>query len=169
MREKEMVVPPPEPTRSRLPHERKSITHHFEIISAAIIGDVTIPIETNGYITVGLYYITVGLYDDGSPGEIFIDGLSTSPMNESHKTNPILSWVIGIGVGDTSRLLLNSWCIMVSMHLQCGASIEDIADKFRGVGQLAWGSTSTPGIRQCTSPLDYIAQWLLMKFGKGEE
>lgn len=113
-------------------------------------------------------YITVGLYDNGSPGEIFIDGLSTSPMNESHRINPMLSWIAGIGVGETARLLLNSWCTMVSIHLQCGASIEDIAIKFLRVQCEPKGMTNTPEIRQCSSPLDYIAQWLLLRFG-GEE
>lgn len=152
-----MVVPPPEPKRVRLPDERRSITHHFEIVGAVTIGGESIPVRTDGH-------VTIGLYDDGRPGEIFIDRLTIEPIGSSDQIDPVRDWLSGVGLGATALRLLDAWCVMVSIHLQCGAAIEDVAAKFRGWNFEPRGMTNTAEIRQCSSPIDYIAQWLILRF-----
>src|SRR3989338_8369857 len=77
--------------RKRLPQTRRSITHKFDI--AGHEG-----------------FITIGFYDDGKPGEIFIT---------MHKQ------------GSTIRGLIDAWATSVSLNLQYGATVKDLFDKFR--------------------------------------
>ncbi|MBX4212139.1 vitamin B12-dependent ribonucleotide reductase [Candidatus Pacearchaeota archaeon] len=122
--------------RKRMPQTRKSITHKFEI--AGHEG-----------------YLTVGLYDDGKPGEIFVS---------MHKQ------------GSTIRGLMDAWATSISLNLQYGVSVNDLFGKFRhqkfepsgfvkngGGGDLDKGSNP---IRTASSIVDYVSQFMLTTFGQ---
>ncbi len=121
--------------RKRLPQTHKSITHKFEI---------------SGHEG----YITVGLYDDGSPGEIFVT---------MHKQ------------GSTIRGLIDAWATSVSLNLQYGASLKDLFGKFRHqkfepagfVKNLGGGEIDSKikQIRTASSIVDYVSQFMLNNFG----
>lgn len=123
--------------RKKLPQTHKAITHKFEI--AGHEG-----------------YITVGLYDDGRPGEIFVT---------MHKQ------------GSTIRGLMDSWATSVSLNLQYGISVDVLFNKFRyskfepagfvknaNGGELDQNSIK---IRTASSIVDYVAQFMLNNFGQG--
>lgn len=112
------------PRRHRLPDERQSITHKFEIGS-----------HTG--------YITVGLYEDGKPGEIFIS------MSKD---------------GSTLAGLLDAFATSVSIGLQYGVPLQTLIDKFSHVRFEPSGFTQNPNIRMAKSVVDYIFRWLGTKF-----
>jgi len=112
------------PTRRKLPDERKSITHKFSI--AGHEG-----------------YITVGMYDDGAPGEIFIRMAKE---------------------GSTISGLMDSFATAVSMALQYGVPIKVLCDKFVHVRFEPSGFTNNPDIRFAKSVMDYIFRWMGLKF-----
>jgi ribonucleoside-diphosphate reductase alpha chain len=114
--------------RRRLPDERASITHKFRV------GD------QEGY-------VTVGLFEDGTPGEIFVT-ISKE--------------------GSTIRGLMDSVAMLTSYSLQYGVSLTTLVDKFRGVHFEPAGFTSNPQIPQATSLVDYIFRWLELKFLNGQ-
>jgi ribonucleoside-diphosphate reductase alpha chain len=116
------------PYRRHLPDERRSLTHKFRVG------------EQEGY-------LTVGLFEDGSPGEVFIT-ISKE--------------------GSTIRGLMDSLAVMTSLALQYGVPIENLAAKFKGVRFEPYGFTSNPEIPQASSIVDYIFRWLELKFGKKE-
>ena len=121
--------------RSKLPQTRKSVTHKFEI--AGHKG-----------------YITVGLYDDGKPGEVFVTMAKQ---------------------GSTIRGLMDAWATSVSMNLQYGVPIKDLFNmfrhqKFEPAGFVKHGNEGlldekTPVIRTASSIMDYVAQFMLNSFG----
>lgn len=123
--------------RKKLPQTHKSLTHKFEI--AGHEG-----------------YITIGLYDDGKPGEIFIT---------MHKQ------------GSTMRGLMDAWATSVSLNLQYGVSVNDLFNKFLHqkfepsgfVKNTAGGELGEriKAIRTASSIVDYIAQFMLNNFGLG--
>ena len=123
--------------RTKLPQTHRSITHKFEI--AGHKG-----------------YLTVGLYDNGKPGEIFVT---------MHKQ------------GSTIRGLLDAWATSVSVNLQYGASVKDLFGRFRHqkfepagfVKNLAGGEVDNQikQIRTASSIVDYVAQFMLNNFGEG--
>lgn len=113
-----------EPPRLRLPEERAAITHHFRI------GDAE-------------GYLTVGLYPDGTAGELFVN------MSKQ---------------GSTVSGLMDSFAIMVSGYLQRGVRISTFAPKFIGMRFDPSGPTSNAAIPFATSPVDYIMRWLDKKF-----
>ena len=110
--------------RSVLPTTRQSITHKFSI---------------SGHEG----YLTIGLFDDGSPGEIFIK-ISKE--------------------GSTLSGLIQGFCRAFSLALQYGLSLQDAVDRFRGMRFDPAGSTSNPRIPQATSILDYVARFLEVSF-----
>lgn len=112
------------PVRRRLPAERQSLTHRFSI--AGFKG-----------------YVTVGLYEDGTPGELFVTAAKQ---------------------GSALSGLLDAWAIGVSLSLQFGVAVEHIVRKFRGIQFEPAGITSNPDIRFCSSVVDYVARWLEMRF-----
>jgi ribonucleoside-diphosphate reductase alpha chain len=112
------------PYRRHLPDERKSITHKFRVG------------EQEGY-------ITVGLYDEGQPGEIFV--------NISKE-------------GSTIRGLMDSVAVLTSVALQYGVPLRNLVEKFRGVHFEPNGLTSNPQIPAATSLVDYIFRWLEQRF-----
>jgi len=122
--------PPPPPKRHRLPDIRKSITHKFKISGES-------------------GYFTIGLYPDGSPGEIFVSFAKA---------------------GSRLRGPLDAWATAVSIALQSGIPLETIVDKFKHWKFEPSGITSGDRVKFCDSPLDYICKWLEAKFltEKGE-
>ncbi|MFH1077692.1 MAG: vitamin B12-dependent ribonucleotide reductase [Patescibacteria group bacterium] len=117
------------PRRRRLPDERKALTHKFQIG----------PHEG---------YITVGLYDDGTPGEVFIT------MNKE---------------GSTLSGLMDAFSTSVSVGLQYGVPLKILVNKFAHVRFEPSGFTTNPNIRVAKSIVDYIFRWMGMKFLSPEE
>ena len=117
------------PYRHRLPAERTAITHKFEI--AGHEG-----------------YITVGLYEDGQPGEIFLKMAKE---------------------GSTMSGLLDTFATTVSVALQYGVPLKDLVHKFAHVRFEPSGFTANPEIPIAKSIIDYIFRWLGSKFLPPEE
>ncbi len=124
-----ITVQPYAPRRRRMPNERKAITHKFQI---------------------GPHkgFITVGLYDDGTPGEIFVT---------ISKEGSVLSG------------LLDVFATSVSIGLQYGVPLKILVNKFAHVRFEPSGFTTNPNIRVAKSISDYIFRWLGLKFLSPEE
>ncbi|MBI3332281.1 vitamin B12-dependent ribonucleotide reductase [Candidatus Peregrinibacteria bacterium] len=120
----EKIVIKEVPHRRKLPQERMAIAHKF-----AVAGHEG--------------YIHVGMYEDGTPGEIFIK------MNKEGTT---LS-----GVMDTLALSL-------SMNLQYGVPLEVLCEKLVRQRFEPMGMTNNKEIPIVTSIMDYMARWLALKF-----
>jgi ribonucleoside-diphosphate reductase alpha chain len=114
----------PRPYRRRLPAERTAITHKFDI--AGHEG-----------------YITVGLYPDGQPGEIFLKMAKE---------------------GSTISGLMDTFATTVSVALQYGVPLHDLVHKFAHVRFEPSGFTSNPEIPIAKSIIDYIFRWLGSRF-----
>ena len=110
--------------RRRLPDERRSITHKFRVG------------EQEGF-------VTVGLFDDGSPGEIFVT-ISKE--------------------GSTIRGLMDSVAMLTSYALQYGVPLTTLVEKFRAVHFEPAGLTANPDLPQASSIVDYIFRWLERRF-----
>jgi ribonucleoside-diphosphate reductase alpha chain len=110
--------------RMVLPTTRDSVTHKF-----AIAGHEG--------------YLTIGLFDDGMPGEIFIK------MSKE---------------GSTLSGLIQGFCRAFSLALQYGLSIRDAVDRFRGMRFDPMGPTSNPEIPEALSILDYVARYLELHY-----
>ena len=110
--------------RRRLPDERRAITHKF---------------------AVGNHegYITAGLYDDGTPGELFIT---------MSKEGSVISG------------LMDSFATAISIGLQYGVPLEVLVNKFVHMRFEPSGYTNNPQIRIAKSITDYIFRWLAIKF-----
>ncbi|HXA41633.1 MAG TPA: vitamin B12-dependent ribonucleotide reductase [Candidatus Solibacter sp.] len=114
----------PTPVRRKLPDERQSITHKFDI---------------QGHEG----YITVSMFDDHTPGEIFVKMAKE---------------------GSTLSGMMDSFAIMVSLSLQYGVPLEALVSKFSHVRFEPSGYTSNPEIPIAKSIVDYIFRWLASKF-----
>jgi ribonucleoside-diphosphate reductase alpha chain len=112
------------PRRRRLPDERAAITHKFDI--AGHEG-----------------YITVGLYEDGMPGEIFI---------------------VMAKEGSTISGFADAFAQAISYALQYGVPLQDLVDKFSHVRFEPSGMTKNPDVRFAKSIVDYIFRWMASKF-----
>ena len=112
------------PRRRRLPDERQSITHKFDI--AGHEG-----------------YITVGLYEDGQPGELFLTMAKE---------------------GSTISGFADAFAQAISYALQYGVPLQDLVDKFSHVRFEPSGMTKNPDVRFAKSIVDYIFRWLAAKF-----
>jgi ribonucleoside-diphosphate reductase alpha chain len=112
------------PRRRRLPDERNAITHKFDI--AGHEG-----------------YITVGLYEDGTPGEIFI---------------------VMAKEGSTISGFADAFAQAISYALQYGVPLQDLVDKFSHVRFEPSGMTKNPDVRFAKSIVDYIFRWMASKF-----
>lgn len=115
------------PHRRRLPDERQSITHKFQVGNHE-------------------GYVHVGLYDDGTPGELFIT------MSKE---------------GSTISGLMDSFATAVSMGLQHGVPLDNFISKFKHTRFEPSGWTGHPEIHHASSVLDYLFQWLERKFVGG--
>lgn len=110
--------------RRKLPDERKSITHKFAI---------------GGHEG----YIIVGMYKEGTPGEIFIKMAKE---------------------GSTLSGFMDGLALSISIGLQYGVPLKAIVDKLTNTRFEPSGYTENPDIRYSSSVLDYIARWLGGKF-----
>ena len=116
------------PVRRKLPDERRSLTHKFSI---------------GGHEG----YITVGMYDDGSPGEVFIT------MSKE---------------GSTISGLMDAFATAISFNLQYGVPLKFLVDKFAHVRFEPSGWTGNPQVPYAKSIMDYLFRWMGAKF-LGEE
>jgi ribonucleoside-diphosphate reductase alpha chain len=116
------------PARRKLPDERHAITHKFQI--AGHEG-----------------YITVGMYEDGKPGEIFL---------------------VMAKEGSTISGLMDAFATSISMALQYGVPLEALVEKFSHVRFEPSGFTKNPEIPYAKSITDYIFRWLASKFLSAE-
>jgi len=114
------------PVRRKLPDERSAITHKFSVAGH------------DGY-------ITVGLYDDGSPGEIFLRMAKE---------------------GSTISGLMDAFATSVSMALQYGVPVQVLCTKFAHMRFEPSGYTGNQEIPFAKSLMDYIFQWLDLRFGE---
>jgi len=112
------------PVRKKLPDERKSITHKFSI---------------GGHEG----YITVGMYDDGTPGEIF---------------------VVMAKQGSVISGLMDSFATAISLALQYGVQLKVLVDKFSHIRFEPSGFSTNKDIGYAKSIVDYIFRWLALKF-----
>ncbi len=112
------------PVRRRLPDEREAITHKFSI--AGHEG-----------------YITVGKFEDGTPGELFIT------MSKE---------------GSTVSGLMDSFATGISLALQYGVPLKVLVNKFSHSRYEPSGITNNPEVRFAKSITDYIFRWLALKF-----
>ena len=115
------------PLRRRLPDTRNAITHKFDI---------------SGHEG----YLTVGLYEDGTPGEVFIT------MSKE---------------GSTIGGVMDCLATLVSVALQYGVPIESLVRKFEHTRFEPSGMTRSRDIPFAKSPVDYIFRWLAMEFIDG--
>jgi ribonucleoside-diphosphate reductase alpha chain len=114
----------PRAVRRRLPDERRAITHKFSI--AGHEG-----------------YLTVGMYEDGQPGELFI---------------------VMAKEGSVVSGLMDSFATAISLALQYGVPLQVLADKFSHTRFEPSGFTGNPEIPIAKSITDYIFRWLSLKF-----
>ncbi len=120
---------PPRAIRHRLPEERASITHKFSI--AGHEG-----------------YITVGLYPNGQPGEIFIRMAKE---------------------GSTVSGLMDGFATAISLALQHGVPLKILCEKFAHTRFEPSGWTGNEQIGYAKSLMDYIFRWLHLRFLSGEQ
>ena len=113
------------PRRKRMPRERQSLTHKFSI---------------GGHEG----YITAGMYDDGSVGEIFLTDIGKE--------------------GSTLRGMMNSFATAISIALQYGVPLETLVRKFSYMRFEPEGITGNPEIPFAKSMPDYIMRWLASRF-----
>jgi len=113
------------PRRKRMPRERQSITHKFSI--AGHEG-----------------YITAGMYEDGSVGEIFLTDIGKE--------------------GSTLRGMMNSFATAISIALQYGVPLETLVQKFSHMRFDPEGITGNPEIPFAKSMPDYIMRWLASRW-----
>ena len=118
---------PPAPRRERLPDTRQSITHKFNVQ------------DNEGYITVGLYL-------DGRPGELFIKMAKQ---------------------GSTISGLMDTIGVLTSLALQYGVPVQTLADKFAYMRFEPSGWTSHRELHHAHSLVDYIFRWLGVTFANG--
>jgi ribonucleoside-diphosphate reductase alpha chain len=113
------------PARKRMPRERQSITHKFSI---------------GGHEG----YITAGMYEDGTVGEIFLTDIGKE--------------------GSTLRGMMNSFATSISIALQYGVPLETLVQKFSYMRFDPEGITQNPEIPFAKSMPDYIMRWLASRF-----
>jgi ribonucleoside-diphosphate reductase alpha chain len=115
--------------RERLPDERQSMTHKFTVG------------EQEGF-------LTVGQYEDGRPGEVFI---KVSKQ------------------GSTISGLMDSIALLMSMSLQYGVPLTGLTEKLKNTRFEPSGMTRNPNVPTATSLVDYIARYLDLRFVSGEQ
>ncbi len=113
------------PKRNRMPRERQSITHKFSI--AGHEG-----------------YITAGMYEDGTVGEIFLTDIGKE--------------------GSTLRGMMNAFATSISIALQYGVPLQTLVEKFSYMRFEPEGITQNPEIPFAKSMPDYIMRWLASRF-----
>jgi ribonucleoside-diphosphate reductase alpha chain len=115
--------------RRRLPDERHSLTHHFSIGGQE-------------------GYVTIGLYEGGMPGEMFIRMAKE---------------------GSTVSGLMDSFATAISLALQYGVPLQVLCDKLSHTRFEPSGWSGNPKIGYAKSITDYLFRWLELRFLKGEQ
>ena len=115
---------PPQPVRRKLPDERDAVIHKFDIA---------------GY----KGYVTIGLFEDGSPGEMFL------VMSKE---------------GSTISGFADSFAQSVSYNLQYGVPLQTLVDKFSHTRFEPAGLTKNPEVRIAKSIVDYVFRWMATRF-----
>lgn len=115
---------PTQPVRHKLPATRKSVTHRFSV--GGVDG-----------------YFTIGLYEDGSPGEMFVT-ISKE--------------------GSTISGLMDAFATSISIGLQYGVPLNVLADKFSYTRFEPSGFTGDPDVPMAHSLVDYIFRWMRAYF-----
>jgi hypothetical protein len=110
--------------RVALPTTRDSLTHKFSIGSHE-------------------GYLTIGLYADGRPGEIFIK------MSKE---------------GSTMNGMCQAFCRAFSLAIQHGLTVEEAVKRFKGMRFEPMGYTNNPDIMEASSVVDYVARYLELHF-----
>jgi ribonucleoside-diphosphate reductase alpha chain len=118
------VAAQPRPVRRRLPDERRAITHKFEI---------------GGHEG----YITVGLFENGQPGEVFL---------------------VMAKEGSTISGFADAFAQAISYALQYGVPLQMLVDKFSHTRFEPSGMTKNAEVRFAKSIVDYIFRWMATKF-----
>ncbi len=116
--------PPMIEHRQALATTRQSVTHKFAV--AGMEG-----------------YLTIGLYDDGRPGEIFIKMAKE---------------------GSTMKGMVQAFCRAISLAIQYGLPISEACARFKGMRFEPMGHTSNPDIPEVTSIIDYVFKYLELEF-----
>jgi len=114
--------------RQRLPDERASVTHKFSVGGSE-------------------GYITVGMYSDGRPGEVFIK------MSKE---------------GSTLSGVMDGLALTLSIGLQYGVPLRTLVEKLINTRFEPSGFTENPEIRYASSLLDYVGRWLGGRFLSAE-
>ena len=114
--------------RRHLPDERRALTHHFSVAGQE-------------------GYLTVGVYEDGRPGELFITMAKE---------------------GSTISGLMDAFATAVSLALQYGVPLEVLCSKFTHMRFEPSGWSGNPKIGYAKSIIDYVFRWLELKFLKCE-
>ena len=127
--EEEDLNAPPRAIRHKLQEERASITHKFKV------GD------HEGY-------VTVGLYPNGDPGELFVKMAKE---------------------GSTVSGLMDSFALAVSLALQHGVPLKVFCEKFAHTRFEPSGWSGNPDIGYAKSIMDYIFRWLQLRFLTGQQ
>jgi ribonucleoside-diphosphate reductase alpha chain len=123
-----VVAAQPKPVRRRLPDERRAITHKFDI---------------GGHEG----YVTVGLFEDGTPGEVFL---------------------VMAKEGSTISGFADAFAQAISYALQYGVPLQVLVDKFSHTRFEPSGMTKNAEVRFAKSIVDYIFRWMATKFLSAE-
>lgn len=110
--------------RHALEATRDSITHKFQIMGHE-------------------GYLTVGLFDDGTPGELFVKMAKE---------------------GSTLSGLMQAFCRAFSLALQYGLPLQEACDRFKDMRFEPMGPTSNPDVPEAKSIIDYVARYLEAEF-----
>lgn len=111
--------------RQSLPPTRRSVTHKFSIAGHEA-------------------YLTIGLYEDGRPGEIFMKMAKE---------------------GSTMKGMMQGFCRAFSLAMQYGLPLDEAVERFKNMRFEPSGPTSNPEIPHATSIIDYVARYLEHHYG----
>ncbi len=114
----------PEATRRALPNTRQSVTHKFQIMGHE-------------------GYLTIGLFEDGQPGELFVKMAKE---------------------GSTLSGLMQAFCRAFSLALQYGLPLDEAVRRFKDMRFEPMGYTGNPDIPEALSIIDYVARYLEHEF-----
>lgn len=115
--------------RQALPVTRKSVTHKFQIMGHE-------------------GYLTIGLFENGQPGEIFVK------MSKE---------------GSTLSGLIQGFCRAFSLALQYGLPLREAVMRFKGMRFEPMGHTTNPDIPEAMSIIDYVARYLDFHFSNNAQ
>jgi len=111
-------------SRQTLSPVRESVTHKFQIMGHE-------------------GYLTIGLFDTGLPGEVFIKMAKE---------------------GSTLSGLIQAYCRAISLAIQYGLPLNEAVRRFKGMRFEPMGPTSNPDIPEALSIIDYVAQYLELHY-----